>query len=93
MRKSLHIIYGIIIFILLVLSIIGYSYCGSYKNKYQKLSDTLKERNNENVQLVERVRALEQDLESTKSQLQAKNNEADMLNTALSDLRKRVIGR
>ena len=93
MKLSLHIIYGIIIFIILVFCIIGYSYCGSYKSKYQKVSGTLNDRNNENIQLAERVKSLEQELETTKGELQARISQADMLNSALSDLRGRVRGR
>lgn len=93
MKLSLHIIYGIIIFIILVFCIIGYSYCGSYKSKYQKVSSTLNDRNNENIQLVERVKSLEQELDATKGELQARISQANMLDSSLSDLRRRVKGR
>jgi len=89
-KKRLHIVYGAVGFILLVLMIIGFSYCGSYKGKSQKLSDTLKARNAENESLVSRVNSLERDLETTTSQLKAKVTEADMLQSALSDLRAQV---
>lgn len=90
MRTSLHIIYGIIMFVLLILCIIGYSYCGNYKSKYQKISDTLNDRNEENIKLIEQVKSLEEELEATKDELQARVNQADMLSSALSDLRSRI---
>lgn len=90
MKLSLHIIYGIIILVILIFCIIGYSYCGSYRTKYQKISDTLNDRNEENIQLVERVKALENELQVTKDELQARISQADMLNSALSELRGRM---
>lgn len=92
MKLSLHIIYGIIIFVILILCVIGYSYCGSYKNKYQKISDTLNDRNDENIKLVEQVKSLEEELDTTKEELQARISQADTLNSALSDLRRRMGG-
>lgn len=93
MKLSLHIIYGVIMFVILVFCIIGYSYCGSYKTKYEKISDTLKDRNDENIQLLEQVKTLEKELEATKDELQARINQTDMLSSALSDLRNRIGGR
>jgi len=70
--------------------IIGFGYCGSYKSRSQKLSDTLKARNAENENLINRVNSLDADLETTASQLKAKVTEANMLQSALSDLREQV---
>ena len=90
-KYRLHLVYGIISFVLFVLMIVGFSYCGSYKSKSQNLSDTLRARNAENDKLVSRVSSLESDLEETSGQLKAKITEADMVQAALSDLRKQVI--
>jgi len=90
MGKNLHIVYGTVGFVLLVLMVIGFSYCGSYKGKSQTLFD-------ENEKLNSQVRSLSREqeetknqLEETKGQLKAKSTEADMLQSALSDLRKQV---
>ena len=89
-KYRLHIVYGAVSFVLLVLMVIGFSYCGSYKNKKQQLSDTLKTRDAENETLVGQVKSLGEELETTKGQLKAKVTEADMLESALSSLRKRM---
>lgn len=90
MSIKLHIIYGLVIFVLLVLSIIGYSYCGRYKSRCQNLSDILKVKSSENEQMLKQVVDLEKNLGITTDQLKAKATEAEMLNSALSDLRKRM---
>lgn len=89
-KNRLHVVYGAVSFALLVLMVIGFSYCGSYKGRSQRLSDTLKARSAENENLVSRVSSLEEELEATASQLKAKITEADMLQSALSDLRNQV---
>ena len=89
-KHRLHIVYGTVSFVLLVLMVIGFSYCGSYKSKRQKLSDALKTKISENEDLASRVSSLEEDLETAKGQLKAKITQADMLGSALSDLRKQI---
>jgi chemotaxis protein MotB len=70
--------------------IVGFSYCGSYKGRSQRLSDALKSKNAENENLIGQVRSLSEELETTKGQFKAKATEADMLQSALSDLRTQV---
>ena len=89
-KYRLQIIYGTVGFVLLVLMVIGFSYCSSYKGKSQRLSDTLGVRINENQNLVSRVSSLETELETTKGQLKAKVTEAGMLESALAALRKQI---
>jgi len=89
-KYRLHIVYGAISFVLLVLTVIGFSYCGSYKDKRQQLSDILQARNAENDSLIGQVKSLEEELRATKSQLTARITEADVLESAMSDLRKQI---
>ena len=86
----MHIIYGAISFILLVLMVVGFSYCGHYKSRSQELSDKLSARNADNEGLINQVSSLKQDLEKAESQLKAKITEAELLESALTDLRKRM---
>jgi len=90
MGNRLHIVYGAVTFVLLVLMTIGLSYCSSYKSRTRKLFSDLRARNAENENLTSRVNSLEKELEATASQLKAKVTEADMLQSALSDIRKQV---
>lgn len=91
-KYRLQIIYGAITFVLLVLMVIGFSYCGNYKNRSQKLSDLLRNKIAENEDLVKRVGFLEKELETTSSQLQAKIAEASALDSANKTLRNQVKG-
>jgi chemotaxis protein MotB len=91
MEKSrIHIIYGTISFVLLVLMIIGFSYCGSYKNKTRNLSAALSTRIAENEGLMSRIESLRSNLDMTNSDLKARSNQAEKLEAALSDLRKDI---
>ena len=89
-KNRLHMVYGAVSFVLLVLMVIGFSYCANYKDKSRKTSNTLKERSAENDGLINRVNSLEKELETTSSRLKAKITEADMLQSALSSLREAV---
>lgn len=88
--NRLHIIYGSASFVLLVLMIIGFSYCGSYKNKTSNLSEALKARIVENEDLMGKVDSLGSNLDKTKSELRARTTQAEKLESALSDLRKGI---
>ncbi|MBD3180779.1 OmpA family protein [Candidatus Poribacteria bacterium] len=89
MSKSM-IISGISIFILLVIAVIGLSYCSVYKNRNQELAANIVSANNENEDLVNQINSLQKQLETTSSKLKAKTTEAEMLESALSDLRKQM---
>jgi predicted nuclease with TOPRIM domain len=86
----MHIVYGAISFILLVFMVVGLSYCSHYKVKSRELSEKLGARNADNEGLINQISSLRQDLEKAESQLKAKITEADMLEEALTDLRKRM---
>ncbi len=88
--NRLHIIYGSVSFVLLVLMIIGFSYCGSYKGKARNTAQVLSHRVSENEGLMLKVEALENDLGKTKSALKARTTQAETLDSALSDLRKDI---
>ena len=90
MGKRSYIVYGIISFVLLVLVVIGFSYCSRYKNKSQNLNDTLKTRTDENESLINQVKSLKDELERTSSELKARSQQADSLESALADLRKQI---
>jgi len=88
--NRLHIIYGSACFVLLVLMIVGFSKCGSYKNKTQNLDEALSTRVAENENLMDQVESLGSNLEKTKSELKARTTQAERLDLALSDLRKNI---
>lgn len=88
--NRLHIIYGSVSFVLLVLMIIGFSYCGSYKNKTQNFSNALETKVAENENLMAQVESLESNLGQTQSELKAKASQADKLDSALTHLRKEI---
>ena len=81
---------GIALFVLLVLTVIGFSYCANYKEKSERLSEGLKTSNEENANLVKQIKSLKAQLDKVSSELKAKTTEAQMLETALADLRKQV---
>jgi len=89
-NQRVHIVYGVLSFVLLVFVVIGFSYCSNYKATSQNLSDTLSTRTSEKEKLEIKASSLESELGETKNQLKAKITEADMLQSALSDLRKQV---
>ncbi len=86
----MHIIYGAVSFILLVLMVVAFSYCGHYRSRNRELSDKLSVRNADNESLINQITSLKQDLEKAESQLKAKITEAEMLESALTALRKRM---
>ena len=88
--SRLHIVYGAACFVLLVLMVIGFSFCGSYKNKTQNLSSALNNKTAENENLLGRVESLEDELGKTKSDLTARSAQADNLESALTALRKDI---
>ena len=88
--NRLHIIYGAAGLVLLVLMIVGFSKCGSYKNKTQNLSEALSTRVAENENLTDRIKSLEKNLETARSELKARTTQAERLDTALSNLRKDI---
>jgi len=90
MGKRAHLIHGIISFVLLILMVIGFSYCGRYKRRGENLADTLKTRNDENENLISQVNFLKTELERTTGDLKARSQQADSLESALSDLRKQI---
>ena len=79
--NRLHIIYGAVSFILLVLMVIGFSYCGSYKGKTQNLVQILSDRTAEKGRLAD-------ELSKTQEDLAARSKRVEMLEEALSTLRK-----
>lgn len=88
--NRLHIIYGSAGLVLLVLMIVGFSKCGSYRNKTQNLSAALSTRVAENENLMDQVKLLEKNLETARSELKARTTQAERLDTALSNLRKDI---
>jgi len=90
MGKRTHLVYGIISFVLLVLMVIGFSYCGHYKRRSQNLTDTLKTRTDENDNLINQNNSLRTELDGTTSELKARSEQADNLESALSTLRKQI---
>ncbi|MFC1713832.1 OmpA family protein [Candidatus Poribacteria bacterium] len=88
--NRLHIIYGAASFVLLVLMIIGFSYCGSYKGKTRNLSEVLSTRVAENEDLMGQIESLGNNLDKTKGELKARVTQAEKLESALSNLRKDI---
>jgi chemotaxis protein MotB len=89
-KYRLHVVYGVISFVLLVLMVIGLSYCGHYKGRKQELSDALKSSIEENAKLVGQVNSLNEKLTTTANQLKANVAEGKVLRDALSDLREQI---
>ena len=81
--NRLHIIYGAVSFVLLVLMIIGFSYCGRYKDRTQNLTQMLGDKTDQNNQLTE-------ELDRTKKNLVAKSTQVERQEEALSALRKEI---
>ena len=81
--NRLHIVYGAASFVLLVLMVIGFSYCGSYKGKTQNLVQLLSDRTAENGRLAD-------ELDKTKKNLVARSTQVEKLEEALSALRKEI---
>ena len=81
--NRLHIIYGAVGFVLLVLMVIGFSYCGRYKGRTQDLTQMLGDKTDQNKQLTE-------ELDRTKKNLVAKSTQAERQEEALSTLRKEI---
>lgn len=90
MGKRAHLVYGIISFVLLILVVIGFSYCGHYKRKSENLADNLKIRTEENETLISQANSLKTDLEKTSGELKARTQQAESLESALSSLRRQI---
>ncbi len=88
--NRLHIVYGVAGLVLLVLMIVGFSKCGSYKNKTENLAEALSTRVADNENLTAQIRSLEKNLETVRSELKARTTQAERLDTALSNLRKDI---
>ena len=81
--NRLHIIYGAVSFVLLVLMVIGFGYCGRYRGKTQNLVQLLNDKTAEYGRLAD-------ELDKTQKELAARSTQVEKLKEALSVLRKEI---